>query len=191
MGMIYLTAKARAPALSTQDEVDRARKDQELALQAKVENKQRAKSCDRILSGRKASGDIPRSSAQKAERLLYNRTGSGDLMNDDPFHSIRNPEIRRLQHTSRKRHMSQCSVVSDISFETQSVFDSEDDSTDFSEAFSTDESVVHETYDIDDELEDVPDDNDNTTFYEKSCAMYDDNAPTNMKLSFLKQKKKC
>ena len=65
--IIYLTAKARVPALSTQAEVDKARKYDELAMQAKAENMQRAKHCDRISPGRKANGDRHQSSTHKSD----------------------------------------------------------------------------------------------------------------------------
>ncbi|XP_052774255.1 helicase with zinc finger domain 2-like isoform X2 [Mya arenaria] len=175
--------KARSPALASQADVDEARKAQ---IEAELVKSRRQRSSSECRPSQNLSnGDLHGPSSRNTrspvrnrsvDRLIYTRTTqNGHLGNDNGI----NPAVRRLQldgHGARQRHESQNSAISDISYEVASVFDSDSEySSDFNDSASSNSSS-YKTTNIEDVLEEieVPEEGEQTSFYEQSCRHYDD-----------------
>ncbi|WAR23841.1 HELZ2-like protein, partial [Mya arenaria] len=163
--------KARGPALSSQADVDEARKAQIEAELTKFRRQRSSSECRPSQNTRSPIRD------RSVDRLIYSRTTqNGHLGNDSGI----NPAVWRLQldgHGARQRHESQNSVSSNISYEVASVFDSDSQySSDFNDSASSNSSS-YITTNIEDALDEIeiPEEGEQTSFYEQSCRQYNDN----------------
>ncbi|XP_052774243.1 helicase with zinc finger domain 2-like isoform X1 [Mya arenaria] len=172
--------KAKNPALASQADVDEARKaniEAELTRSRRQRSSSECRPSQRKLSNGGKYGLSPQNTKSpvrdhSVDCLIYSRTPNGHLENGNGI----SPAVRRLQldrYGARQRHESKSSTISDISYEVASVFDSD---SEYSSDSASSNSSTYSTNNIEDALEEieVPEEGEQTSFYEQSCRQYND-----------------